>query len=419
MRHWNTEHSILIPDLTLEHVADSSVIPLATRTTHLKPTAVNAILAEMRQLQAQGRDIVSLMRGEPDFATPDHIATAAQDAIRAGRTRYPDNRGEPALRDAITVKLRRDNGVVYDAGSEILVTTGATLGIQAALLALVDPGDEVLLPDPVYDAYASPVGMAGGTIRSIPCPMRQGRFGLDAAALEAAITPRSRVLILNMPWNPVGTVFRETELRDLAAVIERRDLTVISDEIYEAITYGSARHISPASLSPAMRDRTVLVNSLSKTYAMTGWRVGYCAAPPQVTQAMFLVLQQTSRGPATFVQDAAAAALAGPQDAVRHMGDEYTRRRDAVLQALKSVPRVTVLPPEGGFFAMVDVRELGLTSDAVRRRLLHEAGVAVVHGAAYGPSAEGTLRVSFGSGGALLDEGLQRLATGLSKLTPT
>ena len=370
----------------------------------------------MRQLQAQGRHIVSLMRGEPDFATPDHIATAAQEAIRAGRTRYPDNRGELVLREAIVTKLRRDNGVTYDAASEILVTTGATLGIQAALLATVNEGDEVLLPDPVYDAYASPVGMAGGLVRSIPCPLRHGRFVLDAASLEAAITPRSRVLILNTPWNPVGTVFNDAELRQLAEVIERHDLTLISDEIYEAITYGDARHISPASLSPAMRERTVVVNSLSKTYAMTGWRVGYCAAPPEVTQAMLLVLQQTSRGPATFVQDAAAAALAGPQDAVRLMGDEYTRRRAVVMHALGSIPRVSVLPPEGGFFAMVDVRGLGLPSDDVRCRLLNEDGVAVVHGAAYGPSGEGTLRVSFGSGGALLAEGLQRLAAGLSRI---
>ena len=393
------------------------MIPLATRTTTLAPTAVNRILAEMRQLQAQGRHIVSLMRGEPDFATPAHIAAAAQEAIRAGRTRYPDNRGEPALRTAIATKLQRDNGVTYDPASEILVTTGATLGIQAALLATVNEGDEVLLPDPVYDAYASPVHMAGGTVRSIPCPMRGGRFVLDAAALEAAVTPRTRVLILNTPWNPVGTVFSETELRALAAVVERHQLTLISDEIYEAITYGDARHISPASLSSAIRERTIVVNSLSKTYAMTGWRVGYCAAPAAVTQAMLLVLQQTSRGPATFVQDAAAEALAGPQEAVRLMREEYTRRRDAVLQALASIPNVTALAPEGGFFAMVDVRGLGPSSDEIRRRLLHEAGVAVVHGAAYGPSGEGTLRVSFGSGGALLADGLDRLASGLTRLT--
>jgi aspartate/methionine/tyrosine aminotransferase len=392
------------------------VIPLATRTTRLAPTAVNRILAEIRQLQAEGRHIVSLMRGEPDFATPGHIATTAEDAIRAGRTRYPDNRGEPALRSAIATKLQRDNGVTYDPGSEILVTTGATLGIQAALLAIVNEGDEVLLPDPVYDAYASPVQMAGGTVRSIPCPMRAGRFVLDADALDTAVTPRTRVLILNTPWNPVGTVFSEKELRALAAVIERHQLTLISDEIYEAITYGSARHVSPASLSPSIRERTIVVNSLSKTYAMTGWRVGYCAAPAAVTQAMFLVLQQTSRGPATFVQDAAAAALAGPQDAVRMMREEYTLRREAVLQALGSVRGVEVLPPEGGFFAMLDVRGLGRSSDDIRRRLLHDAGVAVVHGAAYGPSGEGTLRVSFGSGGALLADGLERLAHGLAGL---
>jgi len=232
-------------------------------------------------------------------------------------------------------------------------------------------------------------------------------------ALDAACGPRARVLILNTPWNPVGTVFTAAELAAIAEVVVRRGLTLISDEIYEAITYDGARHLSPASLSPAMRERTVIVNSLSKTYAMTGWRVGYCAAPAAVTQAMFLVLQQTSRGPATFVQDAAAVALGGAQDCVGDMQREYAARRRRVGDALAGIPGVAVIPPEGGFFTMVDVRGLGRPSNEIRRRLLHDHGVAVVHGAAYGPSGEGTLRVSFGSGGAALDEGLDRLARGL------
>lgn len=356
------------------------------------------------------------MRGEPDFQTPPHIVAAASDSLARGRTGYPDNRGEPALRDAAAAKLARDNALAYDPGSEILVTTGATFGIYAALTALIDEGDEVLVPDPIYDAYHSPIRLAGGRSRAVASTIENGRFTITPDALEAAAGPSSKVLLLNTPWNPVGTVLREDELSAIGEFVLRRGLTLVSDEIYEAIVHDGRRHISPAALAPELRARTVLVNSLSKTYAMTGWRVGYCAAPQDVIQAMFLVLQQSSRGPATFVQDAAAAALAGPQDAVAAMRAEYAGRRDAVVRALTGVPRVRITPPEGGFFAMVDIGNLGLPSDDVRRRLLHDAGVVVVHGSAYGPGGEGTLRVSFGSGGDTLARGLDRLREGLASL---
>ena len=380
----------------------------------LSPTAVNSLLAEIRALQSEGRTIVSLMRGEPDFDTPPHIVEAAIRALRAGRTRYPDNRGEPGLRDAIAAKLSRDTGLAYDPGTEVLVTTGATLGIHAALTALLEPGDEVLLPEPIYDAYQSPIRLAGGTARFVAADIHDGRFGVSAGAIEAALTPRSRVLLLNTPWNPVGTVFREPELRAIGDLVVRRGLTLVSDEIYEAITYGDCRHISPVSLGDEVRARTVVINSLSKTYAMTGWRLGYCAGPASIVQRMFLVLQQSSRGPATFVQDAAVEALTGPQDAVAGMRREYEQRRAQVIEALGSVPGIHVLPPEGGFFAMVDARALGMASNDIRRQLLRDAGVAVVHGAAYGPSGEGTLRVSFGSGGGTLTRGLEQMREGLA-----
>jgi aspartate aminotransferase len=375
---------------------------------------VNSILAEIRQVQAQGQSVISLMRGEPDFDTPAHIVEAAVGALTAGRTRYPDNRGELRLREAVAAKLARDNGLAYDPASEILVTTGATLGIHAALTALLEPGDEVVLPEPIYDAYQSPIRLAGGHVRFVPASIEGGRFTVTAAALEAALTPAARVLLLNTPWNPVGTVFREDELRPIADLVVRRQLTLISDEIYEAITYGGCRHLSPASLGADVRARTVVVNSFSKTYAMTGWRAGYCAGPAEIIQRMFLVLQQSSRGPATFVQDAATVALTAAQACVEDMRHEYARRRQQVIDTLAQVPRVGVLPPEGGFFAMIDVRDLGISSGELRRRLLHGAGVAVVHGAAYGPTGEGTLRVSFGSGGDTLIQGLERLRDGLA-----
>ncbi len=382
----------------------------------LRPTAVNRVLEEVRELQKAGAKTVSLMRGQPDTPTPPHIVAAAARALAAGRTGYPDQRGEPALRRAVAAKLLRENGAAYDPEREILVTDGATSGIYSALGALVGAGDEVLLPDPIYDAYGSAIEIWGARPAAVPAVRRGGRFSIDRAALEAAATPRSRVLLLNTPWNPLGTVLGRAELEEVLAFARERDLRVVSDEIYEALVYDGRRHVSPAALSDDARARTVVVNSLSKTYSMTGWRAGYCAGPAGVVDSMLLLLQQYSRGPATFVQDAAASALEGDPAPVRAQAAEFQRRRDRVVERLRGIPSVEPLPPEGGLFVMVDVRGLGRPSDEVRRFVLREAGVVVIHGAAYGPGGEGLLRVSFAGGGAALDEGLDRLRTGLLQL---
>ena len=384
------------------------------RIASLRPTAVNAILAEVRELQAKGADLVSLMRGEPDLPTPAHIVEACTQALHAGRTGYPDNRGEKNLREAVALKLRRDNGLAYDPATEILATTGATFGIHAALTAILQEGGEVLLPDPVYDAYYSPIRLAGGMPRAVRAEIWGGRFHMPDGALDEAWTPSVQAMILNTPWNPVGTVFTQAELERIGEFCLRRKITLISDEIYETILFDGHRHISPLAAVPELRESAVYVNSLSKTYSMTGWRVGYCAGPAAIIQRMFMVLAQSSRGPSTFVQDAAAVALAGSQDCVESMRLEYAARRQTVLDALSGIPGVDVLAPEGGFFAMVDVRGLGQTSDAVRRRLLHDFGVVVAHGSAYGDAGEGTLRVSFASGGETLRKGLVRLRDGLA-----
>jgi aspartate/methionine/tyrosine aminotransferase len=389
---------------------------IAKRVSGLRPTAVNTVLGEVKALQAQGRALVSLMRGQPDTPTPAPIVEAAHRALRDGRTGYPDNQGEPALRQAAAVKLARDNALTYDPASEILVTDGATCGIATALAVLIEPGDEVLLPDPIYDAYSSPIALWGGTPVGVPAAITGGRFAIDAAAWAERVTPRTRVVLLNTPWNPVGTVFTGEELRAIVALAEAHDLTILSDEIYEALIYDGRRHVSPAVLGESARARTVLVNSLSKTYAMTGWRVGYVAATAARIEAMLLVLQQSSRGPATFAQDAAATALAGDQASERALTAEYQARRDRVLERLRGIPGVEPLVPEGGLFVMLDVRGLGRTSDEVRRSLLHDAGVVVIHGAAYGPGGEGTLRVSFAAGGETLERGLERLREGLLRL---
>jgi aspartate/methionine/tyrosine aminotransferase len=390
---------------------------LASRVAELRPTAVNQVMQQVRRLQNEGRALCSLMRGQPDTPTAPHIIEAVQRALREGKTGYPDNQGEPVLRQAVAEKLARVNGLTYDPGREILITDGATAGIHAALAVLVEPGDEVLLPDPIYDAYASPIALWGGRAVPVQASVREGRFAFDREALEASCGPKARLLLLNTPWNPVGTVLRREELQEIMAFAADHELRVISDEIYEALIYDGRHHVSPAVLSEDARQRTVLVNSLSKTYGMTGWRVGYCAASAETIAAILLVYQQSSRGPATFVQDAAACALRSDQAGVRQMQAEYQGRRDQVLHALGNIPRVEPLRPEGGLFVMADVRRLGWPADEVRRFLLHEAGVVVIHGAAYGPGGEGTLRISFAAGGETLERGLHRLRDGLLRLS--
>jgi aspartate/methionine/tyrosine aminotransferase len=390
---------------------------LNARVGVLKPTAVNTVLAEVKRLQASGRSVVSLMRGQPDTPTPAHVVEAAVKALRDGRTGYADNQGEPGLRRAVAEALERDHGLVYDPDREILVTDGATLGLSTALATLVGPGDDVLRPDPVYDAYDSPIALWGARHVPIASSLRGGRFAFEPDDLHRAAGPSARAVLLNTPWNPVGTVLNRDELAWVAEFAAERDLTVISDEIYESLVYDGKRHVPAAAVSDAGKARTVLVNSLSKTYAMTGWRVGYVAGPAEVIAAMTLVLQQSSRGPATFVQDAAAVALRSDQLCVRRMAEEYQGRRDLVVERLGGIPGVSPVIPEGGLFVMVDVRGLGLPSDEVRASLLHDEGVVVIHGSAYGPGGEGTLRVSFAAGGATLERGLEHLREGLLRLS--
>lgn len=394
----------------------------SSRIGFLRPTAVNRVLDEVRRYQATGKVVVSLMRGQPDSPTPEHIVAAAKQSLDAGRTGYPNNQGEPELREAVARKLQRDQAVEYDSATEILITDGATCGVALALGAVLEPGDEVLLPDPIYDAYHSPIALFSGSAVSVRSRISEGRFTLTREALEAACTAKTRALLLNSPWNPVGTVFTAAELREIVDFATARDLVLISDEIYESLVYDGRRHISPATIAGA-RARTIMVNSLSKTYAMTGWRVGYCAAPAELTRAMLLLSQQFSRGPATFVQDAAAAALEGSQECVRQAAAEYEARRDLVADALKDIPGIRPLIPDGGLFVMVDLRELAgdaqpprFTSDDARRVLLEKHGVVVIHGGAYGTSGEGLLRVSFAGGGETLAMGLERLRAGLCQI---
>jgi aspartate/methionine/tyrosine aminotransferase len=356
------------------------------------------------------------MRGQPDTHTPAHIVQAARQALQDGRTGYPDNQGEPALRRAVARKLERQHGLTYDPDREILITDGATLGVHTALAALVDRNTPVLLPDPIYDAYLAPIALWGGSPTSVPAVLQDGRFTIGCPQLEQARLTDRAVILLNTPWNPVGTVFTRPELQEIMQFAEKHDCVLMSDEIYESLVYEGHCHISPASISASARERTILINSLSKTYAMTGWRVGYCAGPAAIISAMSVVLQQSSRGPATFVQDAAVCALSSSQECTRQMVTEYQARRNQVIDWLRGIPGVEPLIPEGGLFVMVDVRGLKRPSEKIQQFLLRQCGVVVIHGSAYGEVGEGFLRISFAAGGQTLERGLRQLRDGLMRL---
>lgn len=387
---------------------------LSHRLAHLRPSAVNRVLQKVRAAEAQGKKLVSLLRGEPDFPTPPHIVAAATDALRRGWTHYPPNPGIPELRRAVAAKMQRCNGMQVDADSEVLITDGATMGFYVAVATLCDAGDEVLIPEPVYDCYASQVASVG----TAPVPVRAARVGnrfvLTRDALDASVSTKTKALLINTPWNPVGTVMRREELQTIGEFAVERDLFILSDEIYEAIVYDGASHVSIASLHPSFRERTVTINSFSKTYAMTGWRLGYNVAPPEITRAMLLVFQQASRGAATFVQHAGVAALEGAQDCVTEMQRAYASRRQLLAHGSRRAARW--LLPEGGFFALLDVSATGRTSAEVADFLLEHAGVVVMDASVYGAACEGLLRVSFAVSPETIQAGLERLTEGLMQL---
>lgn len=390
----------------------------AKRLAALRPSAVNRLRVKVEAARARGADPVLLLRGEPDFATPAHIVEAAERSLRDGETQYPPNQGLPELRQAIAEKMASRNGLdPAPAPDDVLVTTGATEGLFTALQALLNPGDEVLLVEPVYDVYHSAIALCGGVPVGVPAERDGDRLVYPRERLAAAVSPRTRALLLNNPWNPTGTVMRRDELDFIASLAMEHDLILIADEIYEEIVYEPAAHLSLASLGPEVCERTITLNSLSKTYAMTGWRLGYIVAPPAWTQAMYLALQQWSRGPATFIQHAGIAALSGPQDCVAEMRAEYQRRRQQVLGVQFRAAALRWLPPEGGFFALLDVSDLGRRSDEVADELLHVEEVVVMPGSAYGEAGEGLLRVSFAVSPAALEPGLGRLQAGLQRLS--
>jgi aspartate/methionine/tyrosine aminotransferase len=355
---------------------------------------------------------ISLAVGEPGFATPPHIVEAACQALHDGFTKYSPNPGYLELREAIAAKLERVNGYRVDPGSEVFVTVGAMQALALTFMVGIDPGDEVILTDPSYTNFDATITLAGGRTVFVPTDPECGYLP-HVEDVAAAITPRTRAILVNSPANPTGAVYPRDLLHAIAELCLRHDLLLISDETYAALTYGDIRNVSPASF-PGLRDRTVSIYSFSKEYAMTGWRIGYLTGPAPMLEVMAPVQEAMASCVNSATQRAALAALRGPQECVETMRRAYQRRRDLVVERMSRVPGVRCPRPDGAFYAFPDVRGVTLDTQRLAERLLFDHKVVVSPGEAFGPRSAGFLRLSYATSDDDLTEGLTRLEAGLA-----
>ena len=384
----------------------------ARRVTSIAPSPTVAVSDRARQLRAAGRDVIDLGGGDPDFPTPAHIVAAAADAMEAGDTHYVASPGIPELRAAIVDKLQRENGLRYST-DEIIVTPGGKPAIFAAIMALVDRGDEVLILDPGWVSYAPEVVIAEGTPVSVPLSA-DDNFAITEERLRPYITPRTRAIILCTPNNPTGRVATADELATVARLAQEHDFYVLSDEIYEKLVYDGAVHRSIAAL-PGMWERTLTLNGFSKAYAMTGWRLGFLAAPQPIVKQILKVHSHSVTCAASFSQRGAVVALRGPQEFIAEMISAYDRRRHLVTNGLNAIPGVSCRLPEGAFYAMPDIRGTGLSSTDCAELLISEGGIAVTPGNAFGAAGEGFIRLSYATSDELLQQACQRMGQVLAR----
>lgn len=360
------------------------------------------------RLESGGADIIHLELGRPSSDTPLHIKEAAKSALDRGIVHYGELQGLGALREALAERYTQEGGLPCTA-EEILITNGVTQASFATFMAALDAEDEAIVLEPYYPQHNSKIVFAGGRVVSVPMCKRDGRFSLDPEALEAAITPSSRMIVLVNPTNPTGTVYHRSELESLAAIAERHDLLVLADEVYEFIVFDDARHVSFASL-PGMKERTVTVSAFTKAYAMDGWRLGYAVAPAHIINDLRRVTMNDTTHPCVFAQEGGLVAVTSPQDCLRSMVEEDRKRRDLVVDRLNAIPGVRCATPQGSIYAFPDFSALGIGSTELAMQILNSAHVAVESGEFYGASGEGHLRICFGSEPyARLEEAMERI----------
>jgi aspartate aminotransferase len=378
---------------------------IASRVSQLNGEGALAVYSRAKELERQGRSIIHLELGEPDFHPAAPVVDAVRNAVAAGRDRYCSTRGVPALREAIAEYLKRTRRLDI-AAEQVLIAPGCKMALSLAMMALIEPGDEVLYPDPGFPIYPSFTRGLGAT--AIPFGLEEkNKFQPDIEEMAQKITPRTRMIIFNSPNNPTGTVFGNPALENLAKLAVKHDLWILSDEIYARILF-TGEYKSIWSL-PGMSERTVIIDGFSKSFAMTGWRLGYAVAPTNVIDAMDLLVLNTFTCTAEFTQVAAIEALRDSTNAVDTMVAEYRKRRDQFIAGLARIPGFRCQTPDGAFYAWVNIEETGLTAEELQRVLLEEAGVAGIAGAAFGPGGKNYLRFSLVSARNLLEEALERM----------
>jgi len=398
------------------------MVKLASRISTIKPSPTLAITAKANALKAEGRDVISFGAGEPDFDTPDHIKMAAVKAIEEGFTKYTPVDGIVELKDAIISKLGRDNQLTYDR-SQIVVSCGAKHTLYNLTQVLFEEGDEVIIPSPYWVSYLDMVLLSGARPVILKTGEAQG-FKILPEQLKAAITRNTKAIIMNSPSNPAGSVYTARELAALAEVVSGKEMLVISDDIYEKIIYDDRQFTNIASLSKELRDRTVVVNGVSKTYSMTGWRIGYAAGPEEIIKAVTKLQSQNTSNPTSISQRAAVEALNGNQESVPIMVEEFRRRRDVIVEKLNAIPGVTCALPDGAFYVFPDVSSLfgrsyeGQTlsnSSDFAAYLLDRANVAVIPGVDFGH--DNHIRLSYATSLKNIEEGLKRISSAVKGLS--
>jgi aminotransferase len=382
---------------------------LSKRVATLKPSGIRKFF----DIVATMKDVISLGVGEPDFTTPAPILEAGIDSLRHGETHYTSNSGILELREALAGHLEKMYGVSYDPVSEILISVGVSEALYLACVALLEPGDEVIVLTPCFVAYQAEVTLAGGVVVEVPASM-ENNFDLDVDAVRAAITPRTKAILLGFPSNPTGAVASREKLLEVVKLAEQHDLIILSDEIYDRLVYGGHQHVCVPSL-PGARERTVLLGGFSKAYAMTGWRIGYAAAPRQILSGMLRIHQYTIMSAPTTAQAAALVAIQQGEPHVQSMLAEYDRRRKLIVNGMNKIGLPT-FEPRGAFYAFPKIGDTGLDDETFAERLLHEEKVAVVPGSSFGAGGAGFVRCCYATSYEKIEEALHRIGNFLSRL---